>query len=88
MFPNFWKSEFQNYIKHVERILMFSIRCAFWHYHTLLSFWQLFEGMKAYRGVDDKIRMFRPFENMKRMKSTADRAYLPVSNEYLVTHIV
>ncbi|XP_076115715.1 branched-chain-amino-acid aminotransferase, cytosolic-like isoform X1 [Mytilus galloprovincialis] len=38
---------------------------------------ELFEGMKAYRGVDDKIRMFRPFENMKRMKSTADRAYLP-----------
>lgn len=42
------------------------------HYAT-----ELFEGMKAYRCVDDKIRMFRPMENMKRMKSTAERAYLP-----------
>ena len=38
---------------------------------------ELFEGMKAYRGEDNKIRMFRPFENMKRMKSTAQRSYLP-----------
>lgn len=40
--------------------------------------------MKAYRGVDDKIRMFRPEENMKRMKLTAERAYLPVcKNNYM-----
>lgn len=38
---------------------------------------ELFEGMKAYRGEDNKIRMFRPFENMKRMKLTAERSYLP-----------
>ena len=29
---------------------------------------ELFEGMKAYRGVDDQIRMFRPMHNMARYK--------------------
>lgn len=38
---------------------------------------ELFEGMKAYRGVDDKIRMFRPMHNMARMVASAQRACLP-----------
>lgn len=38
---------------------------------------ELFEGMKAYRCVDGKIRMFRPAENMKRMLSSAQRSSLP-----------
>jgi len=38
---------------------------------------ELFEGMKAYRGVDDKIRLFRPMHNMARMNLTAGRACLP-----------
>ncbi|CAJ0583731.1 unnamed protein product, partial [Mesorhabditis spiculigera] len=38
---------------------------------------EIFEGMKAYRGVDNKIRLFRPEENMKRMKSSAKRSALP-----------
>lgn len=38
---------------------------------------ELFEGMKAYRGVDDKIRMFRPMHNMARMNVTASRSCLP-----------
>lgn len=38
---------------------------------------ELFEGMKAYRGVDGKIRMFRPMHNMARMNLTATRACLP-----------
>jgi len=38
---------------------------------------ELFEGMKAYRGVDGKIRLFRPHHNMKRMNTTAARACLP-----------
>lgn len=38
---------------------------------------QLFEGMKAYRGVDGKIRLFRPDMNMKRMNESATRASLP-----------
>jgi len=42
------------------------------HYAT-----QLFEGMKAYRGVDNKIRLFRPELNMVRMRRSARRACLP-----------
>jgi branched-chain amino acid aminotransferase len=38
---------------------------------------ELFEGMKAYRGVDNRIRLFRPDMNMARMRRTAARASLP-----------
>ncbi|CAJ0947265.1 unnamed protein product, partial [Mesorhabditis belari] len=38
---------------------------------------ELFEGLKAYRGVDGRIRMFRPDMNMERMRRTAARASLP-----------
>ncbi|XP_013408204.1 branched-chain-amino-acid aminotransferase, cytosolic [Lingula anatina] len=38
---------------------------------------ELFEGMKAFRGVDGKIRLFRPEENMKRMNNSATRCCLP-----------
>ncbi|CAF0819394.1 unnamed protein product [Adineta ricciae] len=50
------------------------------HYAT-----ELFEGMKAYRGDDGKIRLFRPDLNMKRMLSTAERSVLPTfdGNELL-----
>ncbi|XP_014484970.1 PREDICTED: branched-chain-amino-acid aminotransferase, cytosolic [Dinoponera quadriceps] len=39
---------------------------------------ELFEGMKAYRGVDGKIRLFRPELNMERMNNSAVRSGLPV----------
>ncbi|XP_076047551.1 branched chain amino acid transaminase isoform X2 [Oratosquilla oratoria] len=42
------------------------------HYAT-----ELFEGMKAYRGVDGEIRLFRPDRNMARMNRTAERSALP-----------
>lgn len=42
---------------------------------------ELFEGMKAYRGVDDAIRLFRPMHNMARMAVTAKRSCLPEFNE-------
>jgi len=45
----------------------------------LLLFRQLFEGTKAYRGADNKVRLFRPDLNMKRMNMTAERSMLPVS---------
>ncbi|KAI1281989.1 Branched-chain-amino-acid aminotransferase, cytosolic [Halotydeus destructor] len=35
---------------------------------------ELFEGMKAFRGYDDKIRLFRPELNMARMAESAARA--------------
>lgn len=38
---------------------------------------ELFEGMKAYRGVDGRIRLFRPDMNMARMNVTAFRSGLP-----------
>jgi branched-chain amino acid aminotransferase len=38
---------------------------------------ELFEGMKAFRGVDSRIRLFRPEKNMARMRRTAARASLP-----------
>ncbi len=37
----------------------------------------LFEGMKASRGADGRIRLFRPMHNMVRMGLTARRACLP-----------
>jgi len=38
---------------------------------------ELYEGMKAYRGVDNEIRMFRPMHNMSRMNLSARRSCLP-----------
>ncbi|GFN78738.1 Branched-chain-amino-acid aminotransferase [Plakobranchus ocellatus] len=42
---------------------------------------ELFEGMKCYRGVDNKIRLFRPMENMLRMTRSAARTALPPFDE-------
>uniref|UniRef100_A0A6J0V9A1 Branched-chain-amino-acid aminotransferase n=2 Tax=Pogona vitticeps TaxID=103695 RepID=A0A6J0V9A1_9SAUR len=42
-----------------------------------LNEYTLFEGMKAYRGEDGKIRLFRPSLNMDRMLRSAVRATLP-----------
>lgn len=44
---------------------------------SILFISQLFEGMKAYRGVDGKIRVFRPDLNMERMNVSAMRSNLP-----------
>jgi branched-chain amino acid aminotransferase len=38
---------------------------------------EIFEGLKAYRGVDGTIRLFRPEENFKRMNSSCDRLCIP-----------
>ena len=38
---------------------------------------ELFEGLKAYRGVDGRIRMFRPDMNMHRMNRSATRSCFP-----------
>lgn len=46
---------------------------------TWAVFLQLFEGMKAFRGVDNHVRLFRPMMNMERMHRTAQRSCLPVS---------
>lgn len=46
--------------------------CSAMHYAV-----QLFEGMKAYRGPDGRVRLFRPMLNMTRMLKSANRACLP-----------
>eukprot|EP00118_Oscarella_pearsei_P025746 m.308699 g.308699 ORF g.308699 m.308699 type:complete len:386 (+) comp44534_c0_seq1:51-1208(+) len=38
---------------------------------------ECFEGMKAYRCVDGEVRLFRPMENMKRMRNSGQRLCLP-----------
>lgn len=43
----------------------------------IVFLFQLFEGMKAYRGVDGRIRIFRPNMNMNRMNLSAKRSGLP-----------
>jgi branched-chain amino acid aminotransferase len=44
-----------------------------------------FEGMKAFRGVDGKIRLFRPYENAKRMARTAEGIMMaPVPEDLFV----
>uniref|UniRef100_A0A665TXC9 Branched-chain-amino-acid aminotransferase, mitochondrial n=1 Tax=Echeneis naucrates TaxID=173247 RepID=A0A665TXC9_ECHNA len=39
---------------------------------------ELFEGMKAFRGVDNHIRLFRPMLNMDRMHRSTERSCLPL----------
>ncbi|MBE9545943.1 MAG: branched-chain amino acid aminotransferase, partial [Proteobacteria bacterium] len=38
---------------------------------------EIFEGMKAYRGGDDSIYLFRPEENFKRLNASAERLCMP-----------
>ena len=38
---------------------------------------EIFEGLKAYRGSDDKIFLFRPKDNLKRMNVSATRMCMP-----------
>ena len=38
---------------------------------------EIFEGLKAYRGADGKVRLFRPIENVRRMNNSAERLRLP-----------
>ncbi|RZA06572.1 MAG: branched-chain amino acid aminotransferase [Proteobacteria bacterium] len=48
----------------------------------------LFEGMKAFRGKNGKIRLFRPSFNAERMRKGAERLCMPgVSNEIFETAI-
>ena len=42
---------------------------------------EVFEGMKAYRGVDNKIRFFRPLENIRRMNASGERLCIPAIDE-------
>lgn len=47
---------------------------------------ELFEGLKAFRGVDGKVRLFRVEENARRMQSSAARLCLPVPSEEMIVN--
>lgn len=54
------------------------------HVALALFFVQLFEGLKAYRGYDNKIRLFRADMNMKRMQTSAARgSFAPFDTDEL-----
>ena len=38
---------------------------------------EIFEGLKAYRGKDDQIYLFRPYKNIDRMNTSAERLCMP-----------
>lgn len=38
---------------------------------------EIFEGLKAYRGVDGEIRLFRPTKNFQRMNNSCERMSIP-----------
>ncbi|MCR5561307.1 MAG: branched-chain amino acid aminotransferase [Bacteroidales bacterium] len=52
----------------------FSLHCFAGVFHYAPS---CFEGMKAYRGVDGRVRLFRPDENALRMESSARYLDMP-----------
>ena len=41
----------------------------------------IFEGLKAYRGQDGRVRLFRAMENMKRLNRSAHRMCMPLVHE-------
>lgn len=48
----------------------------------------LFEGMKAYKGEDGAVRLFRPDMNMKRMNRTAARIALPTFDDEQLIELI
>ena len=49
---------------------------------------EVFEGLKAYWGVDGKIRLFRPEENMARLNLSNERLCIPLIDEALAVRAV
>jgi len=45
---------------------------------------EVFEGLKAYRGPDGEVALFRPGENLKRMNRSCERLCIPTFPEELV----
>ncbi|XP_021114749.1 branched-chain-amino-acid aminotransferase, cytosolic isoform X4 [Heterocephalus glaber] len=70
-----WSSEFGWEKPHIKPFQNLSLHPASSTLHYAV---ELFEGLKAYRGHDNKIRLFRPDLNMDRMYRSAVRATLPV----------
>lgn len=50
---------------------------------------EIFEGMKAYRGADDKILLYRPHKNMERINISCDRLCMPpVDGDEMVHYLM
>ncbi|GAM16937.1 hypothetical protein SAMD00019534_001120 [Acytostelium subglobosum LB1] len=49
---------------------------------------ECFEGMKAYKDANGKIRLFRPMENMNRLYKSAERICLPTFNKEAVLELI
>lgn len=47
---------------------------------------ELFEGLKAFRGVDGKVRLFRVKDNAARLRSSAERLCLPIPSEEMIVN--
>ena len=47
---------------------------------------ELFEGLKAFRGVDGKVRLFRVEDNARRLRSSAARLCLPLPTVEMVVN--
>ena len=47
---------------------------------------ELFEGLKAFRGVDGKVRLFRVADNARRLQSSAKRLCLPAREALLIVY--
>ncbi|MFX0100615.1 MAG: branched-chain amino acid aminotransferase [Candidatus Hodarchaeota archaeon] len=45
---------------------------------------EIFEGLKAYRGENDEIYLFRPLKNLERLNNSADRMCMPKVDADLV----
>lgn len=49
---------------------------------------ELFEGMKAFRGADGSVRLFRPEANCRRMNEGARRLCMPTMDAELMEHFI
>lgn len=49
---------------------------------------ECFEGMKAYKDKDGKIRLFRPDKNMERLNKSSSRIALPTINGDNLTKLI
>lgn len=47
-----------------------------------------FEGLKAHKGIDGQVRVFRLDRHVARMRSSAERLCLPVPSEQMLTEMV
>ena len=57
--------------------------CSVFHYGQ-----EVFEGMKAYKGANGSVRLFRPDENFKRLNNSNERMCIPPIDEEFCVHAV